>query len=329
MPQLSVSDAPAIALRGQLAEPGAPKFARSFRAEGASVSAGLPVKRGTLPAKQVTPFASTDVPNAQTFAGVVILETSRAYDEAAIEDGDSVAVLREGSIYMDFSAAVSAGQAVKMTMATGALEGMAEGSDPGAGKCQLPGLRIAETTSASGLAIVEVALRGFAALDSSADADALVRVSNIPIGGVARASIGTDGASVAGTVYFSELFLPASKSVTGVGLLNGTVVGTDNVIAAIFDEAGIRLGTSALAGTLGAGGDAFQELPLTAALSLPRGRYWIALQVSGTTHAHQRIAANTYLNATGSVAGVFGTIPSTITPTTSTTADVGPIGYLY
>src|SRR5688572_9187627 len=99
MPQNSVADAPARAYAGQLAEPGCPKFARSALCEGASVIAGQPVKRGTIKAREVAPFASTDVPDAQNFAGVVLLETSRAYNASALEDGDSIAVLRLGSVF--------------------------------------------------------------------------------------------------------------------------------------------------------------------------------------------------------------------------------------
>jgi hypothetical protein len=156
------------------------------------------------------------------------------------------------------------------------------------------------------------------------------RISNILIGGVARASIGTDGAHVAGKVYFSELWLPTNKTLTGIGFLNGTTVGTDKMIVGLYSSAGVLLANSALAGALGAGQDDFQQIAFTAAYAaVGPARYWIAIQCEGTTHQTQKIAAATYLNSTGSVAGSFGTMPATITPTTTTTADVGPIGYVY
>lgn len=325
----SVASAPPVTYQGQIGV-GAPRFCRPARAEGASVIAGIPVKRGTDQAVEVTPFAAADVnPTTQTFAGVVVLETSRPYDANAIEDGDPVAVMELGLVAMTFAAAVTAGQGVKIKHSNNTLEGLDVGDDPGAGYSALPGLRVAETRTTAGLAMVEVNLFGVGAILGEGTASLPIRVANIPVGPVARASIGTDAASTAGTVYFADMYVPEPMTVTGIGVLNGTVVGTDKVIVAIFDEAGTRLGTSALAGTLSASADAFQQIALTAPISIPRGRYWIAFQVEGTTAAHQTIAANTYLNSTGSVAGVWGTIPATITPTTTTTADVGPIGYLY
>lgn len=158
-----------------------------------------------------------------------------------------------------------------------------------------------------------------------------VRISNIPIGAVARASIGTDGASVAGTVYYSELWLPANKTITGIAPLNGTTgVGTDKVIVALYSSTGALLAHSDLDGVLASGADAFQEIPLTAPYAaVGPARYFVAMQVNGTTTPHQRIPTATYLNATGSVAGSFGTLPASITPPTTTTADVGPIAYVY
>lgn len=325
----SVASAPPLAYQGQIGV-GAPRFCRPGRAEGASVVAGIPVKRGTDAQVEVTPFAATDLnPSAGTFAGVVVLETSRPYDAAAIEDGDPVAVMELGLVSMTFAAAVTAGQAVKIKHSDNTLYGVDVGDDPGAGHSVLPGLRIAETTTAAGLALVEVNLFGAGSGAGEGTASLPIRMANIPVGPVARASIGTDGASTAGTVYFADTYLPEAMTVTGIAVLNGTTVGTDKVVVALFDEAGNKLATSALAGTLSAGADAFQEIDLTAPISIPRGRYWIGLQVEGTTAAHQRIAASTYLNSTGSVAGVFGTIPATITPTSTTTANVGPIAYLY
>ena len=162
MPQNTIDAAPAKAFAGQLAEPGAPKFARSATAEGADVEAGFPVKRGTLPEKQVEPFEAGDVPELALFAGVVLLDPTRAFNSLAIEDDDPVAVLRLGSVYMDFSEAVTAGEMVGLTLADGLLVGIPEGTAAGSiatGVVILPGLRITET-AAAGLAVVEVNLFG-------------------------------------------------------------------------------------------------------------------------------------------------------------------------
>lgn len=165
MPQLSIPDTMDKAYAGQLAEAFAPRFARLGVCEGAAVSAGMPVKRGTSKQSQVEPFEAGDVPTAQLFAGVVILDTSRPYTESGgPDDGDCVDVLRHGSIYMNFSEAVTAGEMVGLVLASGLLTGIPDGTAAGAiatGTVVLPGLRIVETITAAGLATVECNLFGF------------------------------------------------------------------------------------------------------------------------------------------------------------------------
>lgn len=157
------------------------------------------------------------------------------------------------------------------------------------------------------------------------------RVLNIPLNGTALASLGTDAVHVAGTTYFAEIELKHFKRVTGIGVLNGTTVGTDNLNVAIYPgTGGAALATSTLAGTTSAGADVFQQIPFTAIIPLPPGRYFIAVQCNGTTAATQRLAAGTLYNlvSTTSATGTFGTFPSLTAPTTFT-ANVGPIAYLY
>lgn len=155
------------------------------------------------------------------------------------------------------------------------------------------------------------------------------RYSTIPIGAVAYNALGTSAVHVAGTTYFSEVLLTEMKTLTGVGVLNGATVGTNNLNVAVYgSDGGSALANSALAGTLSAGANAFQEIPFTATITLQPGRYWVAVQCNGTTATTRRIAASTYLNFTTSVGGTFGVFP-VLTPPTSTTADIGPIAYLY
>lgn len=155
-----------------------------------------------------------------------------------------------------------------------------------------------------------------------------LRVTNIPVGPVAYGSLGTDAAHVAGSVYVAELYLPEPMTATGVAILNGATPGTDLLIGALFSSTGAVVATSALAGTLSAGADAFQALDFTAPVALSAGRYFLGVQCEGTTATTRRIAANTYQNAASVTAGVFGTIAAITAPTTIT-ANAGPIGYLY
>lgn len=150
---------------------------------------------------------------------------------------------------------------------------------------------------------------------------------NIEIGHVAYGSLGTSAVSVAGTLYIAELFAKRSMLVTAIGMLNGTIAGTDNVIYSLYDALGKLLGRTA--STLHAGTDTFQQIALQTPVDLPTdGRYFIGLQVSGVTATNRRMAASTFLNRTASQTGTFGTIPGAITPPTTFTAGVGPIGYL-
>jgi hypothetical protein len=134
---------------------------------------------------------------------------------------------------------------------------------------------------------------------------------------------------VAGTVYMGEIFLPRTKLVTGIGVLNGVTVGTDNLIVALFNRFGKPLATSALAGVVSAGANAFQEIALTRPLVLENdGVYYLGLQCNGTTATTRRIAASTYLRRSKTATGTFGTIPTIAVPT-GFTADASPIGYVY
>lgn len=161
----SIALLPDNAYAGQIAEAGMPRACRSARVEGANVFAGTPVKRGTAGESQVAAYVGGDTVNMATFAGVVLLSTSRSLNEinTDLDAGADVEIMRLGCVYMNFAGAVTSGQNVKITLATGALEGSAEGASAGtvgAGKVVLPGLRVVQTTSGAGLARVEVNLFG-------------------------------------------------------------------------------------------------------------------------------------------------------------------------
>lgn len=156
------------------------------------------------------------------------------------------------------------------------------------------------------------------------------RVMTVPVGGAAYSSTGTSAVHVAGTVYVADIYVPRNFTVTGVGVLNGATVGTDNLIVSVYSSDGTLLGNSALAGTLSAGANAFQEIALTSPVAIVGpGRYWIGVQCNGTTATTRRVAASTFIDVlTKSTAGTFGTLPALTVPTTFT-ADVGPIAYIY
>ncbi|SRR6266568_4695059 len=187
------------------------------------------------------------------------------------------------------------------------------------------------TLNASGAAVLQSTLSVAGGLTPSGGIVGTMktRIPDVDIGSVAYGSLGTDGVHVAGTIYVAEVFWPFTKVCTGVAILNGSTVGTDSMIVGLYGSAGGNiLSNSALAGTLTVGANAFQEIPFTALRTLPGGRYWIAMQSNGTTDKTRKIAANTFLNLTKSFTGSFGTLTALTVPT-NTTADVGPIAYVY
>ena len=151
---------------------------------------------------------------------------------------------------------------------------------------------------------------------------------NVPIG--AFASLGTSAVHVAGTWYRAEIYVPHFAQWTGIGVLNGATVGTDNIMVGLWDSNGILISNSAVAGALSAGANAFQNIALLNAPVLVPGRYFIGVQCNGTTATTRRQAAVMGGNTmTSSTAGTFGVVPSSFTPPTTFTADVGPIAWLY
>jgi hypothetical protein len=147
---------------------------------------------------------------------------------------------------------------------------------------------------------------------------------NTPQGTVALASYGTDAVSTADTWYWSEGYIPTRRLVSTIACLNGTTVGTDNVRYAMWDSNGAVLGSTAAAGALSAVSDVFQGIAVSTPFYAEAGRCWVGFNTNGTTCAHQTIAASTYPNWTGTTAATMEDAVPAITPTTSTTAGVGP-----
>lgn len=147
---------------------------------------------------------------------------------------------------------------------------------------------------------------------------------------LAFASLGTSAVHVAGTWYRAEIQVPHLAQWTGIQVLNGATVGTDNLMVALYDTNGVLITNSAVAGVLSAGANAFQSIAFLTQPILTPGRYFVAVQCSGTTATTRRwAAANGGNQMTQSATGSFGTVPASFTPPTTFTADVGPIAALY
>lgn len=162
MPFNSVASDLTNAFPGQLAEPLAPKFARSALVETA-IKAGRLAKRGTTAETQIAPMTTGDTVSVATIAGIVLLSTSRPFEQtdggSGIEAGNTASVLRLGSVFLYFEEAVTAGEVASIKLSDGTFRGYAQGTAAGSiptGEVIVPGVRIVDTTTAAGLAIVEV-----------------------------------------------------------------------------------------------------------------------------------------------------------------------------
>jgi hypothetical protein len=148
---------------------------------------------------------------------------------------------------------------------------------------------------------------------------------------LAFASLGTNTTLVAGTLYRCEIFVPYWATWTGIGVLNGATVGTDNHLVALYDTNGVLIANSAVAGAVSANANTFQQRAfVNPTPPLAPGRYFLAVQSNGTTATLRTwAAANGGNMMTASSTGTFGTVPASFTPPTTFTADVGPIAHLY
>ncbi len=155
--------------------------------------------------------------------------------------------------------------------------------------------------------------------------------SNVPIGSVAYASVGTNTADVNGQLWITDIIVPQNFVVSTIGFLQGGTATTDNFLVAIFDAGGNRLATSNLAGVVLSGASTFQEQALLTKVQLfGPNRYFVAVQGNGATAgAIQTIPTVTFVGVlAGVISGVFGTVPAIISPPTTFTAGQGPIVYL-
>jgi hypothetical protein len=152
-------------------------------------------------------------------------------------------------------------------------------------------------------------------------------------GSVAYTTINTNGTTLAATtMYCTEIDLPYNKLLTGIGILNGTTVGTDNHLVALYDASGNLLANSATAGVLAASASTYQNISFTSTyFAVGPATYFGCMQTNGTTATVRMLLTgiqDTYLTK-GVTGQTFGTIPATITvPTTFTTA-VGPYEYVF
>lgn len=146
------------------------------------------------------------------------------------------------------------------------------------------------------------------------------------------ATSGTDTAFANGTLFLSSLFIPANKTVTGVGFLLGSVGGTDRVVVNLWTPAGANLAqsTTTSSGTVAGTAANTQEIPFTATYAAKGpALYYVGVAANGATAKLRTVPAFTNAGLfAGSVAQTHGATTA-ITPPTTFTADKAPVAYVY
>lgn len=168
-----------------------------------------------------------------------------------------------------------------------------------------------------------------------------LKISNVPIGPTALASIGTNSTDAV-QLWVTDIWIPVNRFISKIGVLQGGTAGTDKILATVYNSQGALIASSALAGlSLNSSANTFLELALAldgAGIAITGlqlygpGQYYIGVQGNGTAAgALQTIKTATYIDvcANSVTAGVFGTLPATITVPVTFTPDKGPIVYVY
>lgn len=168
---------------------------------------------------------------------------------------------------------------------------------------------------------------------SSGDISKYFRVPLPLTGAVGLSTINTAGTTLAATtMYCTEIDVPYSKFATGLAVLNGSTVGTDKHLVALYDATGNLLANSAVAGATSAGASTYQTYAFTTTYYVVGpAKYYACAQTNGTTDTIRMLVTGVSDTFTtkGVTAQTFGTVPATFTvPTTFTTA-VGPYWELY
>ncbi len=156
---------------------------------------------------------------------------------------------------------------------------------------------------------------------------ASVRLSST--GGVVPPTLtsGTDTTPVVTEVYLGELEITIGGSVTGIALLNGSVV-AGNVWIGLYDINSALVASCAAAGVAQAGAAAYQQIPFTAPVQLADGTYYLAIAFNNTGARFRSIVAGAF--GAGKLTGqVFGTPPVAPALPTTFTTNLGPIASLY
>lgn len=150
----------------------------------------------------------------------------------------------------------------------------------------------------------------------------------------AAATSGTDTTPAEKKLFVTSLFLPANKTIKGIGYLVGSVGGTNKAVAGLWNSAGTLLAHSSetTEGTLVGTAAEKQELPLTAEYkAVGPGMYFIGVTMNGNTARLRCIPKNTAGENVLSeeITLAAKNVLANITAPTAFKEDKGPIGWIY
>lgn len=152
-------------------------------------------------------------------------------------------------------------------------------------------------------------------------------VRNVNVGGTPaiQSTDGNDSTPVATEVYIGELSVNTAGTATGACVMNGSVA-SGNYKVGLASSAGAVLATSA--STAMTGTDTYQCAAFTTAYSIVPGVYYLLSFYDNNTARYNTFAVGKF-GASKQTAQVYATGFTTITPPTTFTTALAPIGGLY
>jgi hypothetical protein len=149
------------------------------------------------------------------------------------------------------------------------------------------------------------------------------------------AESGTDTAFAEKKLFMASIFIPVTKTITGVGYLLGAGGGTNKVIAALVNSQGQKVANSSetTEGTVAGTEKTVQELAFVSPFKANGpGQYFIGITANGATAKLRTIPANTAGKNifTGEISlSTKNVVPSSITVPTEWVAAKGPVAFVY
>lgn len=146
------------------------------------------------------------------------------------------------------------------------------------------------------------------------------------------ATSGTDTAFASGTLFVSSIFIPANKTLTGIGFLLGSVGGTDKVVVQLNSASGALLANSTLTGSGTTAGTAAQtqKIDFTSTYAaVGPAMYFIGVSANGNTAKLRTVPAFTGVELFAASLAQTAATPAAIVAPTTFTADTAPIAFVY